>query len=93
MALLTKRNLALYKKYVDDLSTQIASLSSYLKTARELINDETGSSFRQNYDIGLKATTNINNIIDILDSLKGDLEVIKADAVAFWNTSNSASSK
>lgn len=93
MPLLTDKNLSNYKKYLDDLSLQINSWSKYLSTAESTINKGTGSTFRSQYTKGKKATTNIQTIIDILQSLQKDLKKLILDANAFYTTSYNASKK
>ena len=91
MPLLTDKNLTNYKKYLNDLSLQINSWSKYLSTAESTINKGTGSTFRSQYTKGKKATTNIQTIIDILQSLQKDLKKLILDANAFYTTSYNAS--
>ena len=93
MAVLTDKNLATYKKYLNDLSVQVNSWSKYLSTAESTINKGTGSTFRSQYTKGKKATTNIQTIIDILQSLQKDLKKLILDANAFYTTSYNASKK
>lgn len=93
MAVLTDKNLATYKKYLNDLSIQVNSWSKYLSTAESTINKGTGSTFRSQYAKGKKATTNIQTIIDILQSLQKDLKKLISDANAFYTTSYNASKK
>ena len=93
MPLLTDKNLTNYKKYLNDLSLQINSWSKYLSTAESTINKGTGSTFRSQYTKGKKATTNIQTIIDILQSLQKDLKKLILDANAFYTTSYNASKK
>ncbi len=93
MAVLTDQNLVQYKKNLDDLSVQIKSWTKYLSTAESLINKGTGSTFRTKYAKGKKATTNIQTVIDILQSLQKDLNVLINDANAFYTTSYNASKK
>ena len=93
MAVLTDKNLATYKKYLNDLSVQVNSWSKYLSTAESTINKGTGSTFRSQYAKGKKATTNIQTIIDILQSLQKDLKKLISDANAFYTTSYNASKK
>ena len=66
MAVLTDQNLVTYKKYIDDLQTQIKAWNTYLSSAERALNSSTGSTFRSKYAKGKKATTNIQSIIDIL---------------------------
>ena len=93
MAVLTDKNLATYKKYLNDLSVQVNSWSKYLSTAESTINKGTGNTFRTKYTKGKKATTNIKTIIDILQSLQKDLKKLISDANAFYTTSYNASKK
>ncbi len=93
MAVLSDANLKLYKKYVTDLQTQVNAWKTYLSTASSAINKGTGSTFRTEYAKGKKATENIQAIIDILQSLQGDLNKLIADANAYYNTSVKASKK
>ncbi len=93
MAVLTDKNLATYKKYLNDLSIQVNSWSKYLSTAESTINKGTGNTFRTKYTKGKKATTNIKTIIDILQSLQKDLKKLISDANAFYTTSYNASKK
>lgn len=93
MAVLTDQNLVTYKKYIDDLQTQIKSWNTYLSSAERTLNNSTGSTFRSKYAIGKKATTNIQSIIDILQSLQKDLNKLISDANAFYTTSINASKK
>lgn len=64
-----------------------------MSTAESLINKGTGSTFRTKYAKGKKATTNIQTVIDILQSLQKDLNVLINDANAFYTTSYNASKK
>lgn len=93
MPLLTDKNLSTYKKCLDDLSIQVNSWTKYLSTAESTINKGTGSTFRSQYTKGKKATTNIQTIIDILQSLQKDLKKLISDANAFYTTSYNASKK
>lgn len=93
MAVLTDKNLTNYKKYLTELKTQINAWSKYLSTAESTINKGTGSTFRTEYAKGKKATTNIQSVIDILQSLQKDLNKLISDANAFYTTSYNASKK
>lgn len=93
MAVLTDQNLTNYKKYLDDLKTQVNGWTSYLANAESAINKGTGSEFRTKYAKGKKATTNIQTVIDVLQSLKSDLNKLISDANAFYTTSYNASKK
>lgn len=93
MAVLTDQNLVTYKKYIDDLQTQIKAWNTYLSSAERALNSSTGSTFRSKYAKGKKATTNIQSIIDILQSLQKDLSKLVTDANAFYTTSYNASKK
>ena len=93
MAVLTDTNLTSYKKYLDDLSTQLGRWSSYLSTARNNLNSSTGSTFRTQYSKGKKATTNITSILDILTRAKADLDKLVKDSNDFYTTSYNASKK
>lgn len=93
MAVLTDQNLVNYKKYLDDLSIQIKAWTKYLSAAESTLNKGTGSTFRTKYAKGKKATTNIQSIIDILQSLQKDLNKLISDANAFYTTSYNASKK
>lgn len=93
MAVLSDQNLVNYKKYLSDLSIQINGWSKYLSTAETTLNKGTGSTFRTQYAKGKKATTNIQSVIDILQSLQKDLKTLINDANAFYTTSYNASKK
>ena len=93
MALLTDQNLVNYKKALDELSTQINSWSTFLTDASTVLNKGTGSEFRANYSIGKKASTNMQTVIDILQSLQKDLQKLITDANAFYTASYNASKK
>ena len=93
MAVLTDKNLTAYKKALDDLRTQINGWTKYLSDAETLINKGTGATFRSEYAKGKKATQNIQSIIDILQSLKSDLNKLISDANAFYTTSYNASNR
>ena len=93
MAILTDKNLVEYKKNLTELSTQINGWTKYLSTAESTINKGTGSTFRNQYTKGKKATTNIQVIIDTLQSLQKDLNKLVSDANAFYTTSYNASKK
>lgn len=93
MAVLTDKNLTNYKNYLESLKTQVAAWTNYLADAEKLINSGTGSTFRTNYSKGKKATTNIQSIIDILQSLRKDLNQLIGDANTFYTTSYNASKK
>lgn len=93
LAVLTDQNLVNYKKYLDDLNVQIKAWTKYLSSAENTLNSGTGSTFRTKYAKGKKATTNIQSVIDILQSLQKDLNKLIADASAFYTTSYNASKK
>ena len=93
MAVLSDKNLVNYKKYLDDLNIQIKSWTKYLSSAEGVINKGTGSAFRLDYAKGKKATSNIQSMIDILQSLQKDLNKLISDANAFYTTSYNASKK
>lgn len=93
MAVLTDQNLVEYRNALNDLKTQINGWTSYLSSAESLINKGVGATFRTKYAKGKKATTNIQSIIDILQSLKKDLSKLVSDANAFYTTSYNASKK
>ena len=93
MAILTDKNLVEYKKNLTELSTQINGWTKYLSTAETTITKGTGSTFRTKYVKGQKATQNIKDIIDILQSLQKDLNKLVSDANAFYTTSYNASKK
>ncbi len=93
MAVLSDKNLENYKKYLDDLKIQINAWTKYLSTAEQTLNKGTGSTFRSQYAIGKKATTNIQSVVDILQSLQKDLKNLITDANAFYTTSYNASKK
>ena len=93
MAVVSDQNLAAYKSTLDDLQTEINSWSKYLSIASETLNKGIGSTFRTQYSIGKKATANIQSIIDILQSLQGDLNKLIEDANTFYKKSANASKK
>lgn len=93
MAVLSDENLASYKTQIDNLNTQISAWSAYLKDAESELSSSTGTMFRLKYSKGLKATTNIKIIIDILQSVQKDLKALVDTANAFYTTSLEASKK
>ena len=93
MAVLSDKNLTEYKKYLDDLKVQINGWTKYLSNAESLINKGTGSTFRTQYAKGKKATANIQQVVDILQSVQKDLNKLISDANAFYTTSYNASKK
>ena len=93
MAVLSDQNLAAYKQRIDDLTAQVTSWTQYLSEAESVLNKGTGSTFRTKYAKGQKATTNIQKIIDILQSLKKDLNILLDAAHSFYSTSYAASKK
>lgn len=93
MAILSKQNLNSYKQCLDDLNVQTKSWTQYLSDASTVLNSNIGSTFRAEYDIGKKATDNIQSVIKILQDLKTDLDKLIADGTTFYETSKKASSK
>lgn len=93
MAVLTDQNLRNYAKYLDQLAGAISSMNTELDKAETLLNKSTGATFRANYAKGKKATSNIQSIIDILQSLKKDLNTLVNDGKKFYETSLQASKK
>ena len=70
MAVLTDQNLVNYKKAIDDLKVQVSAWTKYLSDAETALNSSTGKTFRDEYTKGNNATKSIQEIIDILQSLK-----------------------
>ena len=93
MAVLSDQNLVKYKSYLDDLKTQVNSWTKYLSNAETALNSSVGNTFKTQYSKGKKAAANIQSIIDILQSLKKDLNTLVTDATAFYTTSLNASKK
>ena len=93
MTLLSDSNLATYKKYIEDLGKQTDNWKKYLADADTIINKNTGSTFRTEYAIGRKATTNIKEVIDILQSLQQDLMKLYDSALDYYKKSYNATNK
>ena len=90
MAILTDQNLVNYKKALDDLKIQVSAWTKYLSDAETALGSSTGATFRTEYTKGKNATKNIQEIIDILQALKKDLNTLISDANAFYVTSYNA---
>lgn len=93
MAVLSDANLSGFGKYVVELRNQVQTLQTQLTTAEKELNSSTGATFRTEYAKGKKASANISAVIDILQTLKKDLNVLITDAYAFYTTSVNASKK
>ena len=93
MAVLTDQNLVNYKKALDDLKVQVSAWTKYLSDAETALNSSTGKTFRDEYTKGKNATKSIQEIIDILQSLKKDFNTLVSDANAFYVTSYNESKK
>ena len=93
MVVLSDENLSTYKSTLDELQTEINSWSKYLSVASETLNKGIGSTFRTQYSVGKKATTNIQSIIDILQSLQNDLKKLISDANDYYKACTKAHKK
>lgn len=91
--MLSDANLKKFRQYIDELSSHVQNSKKVLSNAETLISKGIGSTFRTEYAKGKKATTNIQSIIDILQSLEGDLNKLTLDAKSYYNALNQASKK
>ena len=93
MALMTDKNLQEYQKYLDMFHSNVNSWSANLDEVEGILNNNIGNSFKQKYSVGRKAAENMQKVIDILQTLQGDLNKLLADAKAFYMTAYKASQK
>ena len=64
-----------------------------MSTAEIAIDKGTGTTFRLQYVKGKTATANIKTIIDLLQTLKSDLNKLCDNATVFYTTSKKAATK
>ena len=91
--ILTDANLKKYKTALDGLKSQLSKWDNNLSKAEKQITSGTGATFRTEYAKGKKATESIKSVIDILQSLKTDLNQLSVDADEFYTKAAKAAKK
>ena len=90
---LSDLNIRNYKKQLDEITKQINLWEKALSEAETNLNSSIGATFKANYAVGAKATTNIQKVIDILQSCKSDLKKLLTAGNEYYKKISAAAKK